>query len=73
MIRLPRTALRDDGHVFSVGADGRLHRHDVAVVRARGEEVLVRGTLTAGERVCVSNLAGASEGMQVRVREVNAS
>jgi RND family efflux transporter MFP subunit len=69
VIRLPREALREDGQVYSVDADGRLRRHGVAVVRARGEEILVRGALNSGERVCVSDLAGAREGMQVRVRE----
>lgn len=73
VIRLPRAALRDDGHVFSVDAEGRLRAHAVEVIRAHGEEVLVRALLATGERVCISDLAGATHGMRVRVREGDAS
>lgn len=73
VIRLPRAALRDDGYVFSVDADGRLRRRAVEVVRARRDEVLVRATLEAGDLVCVSDLSGATDGTQVRVRQEDAS
>jgi RND family efflux transporter MFP subunit len=71
-VRIPRAALRDGGHVFSIDAEGRLRRRDVEVIRARGEAVLVSAPLAAGELVCVSDLAGASDGMRVRVRQEQA-
>ena len=69
VVVLPRAALRDPGHVYSVDAQGRMRRHDVDVIRTRGEEVLVRSDLASGERVCVSDLSVVTEGMQVRTRE----
>jgi RND family efflux transporter MFP subunit len=64
---LPRAALREGDRVLVVDAEDRLHFRDVEVLRTRREEVVISGGLDAGERVCVSPLPAAVEGMSVRV------
>ncbi len=64
---LPRTALRPDGNVWVVDADGRLRIRSVAVLRTDREHVYISSGLSEGERVCVSALEVVSEGMRVRV------
>lgn len=66
VISLPRAALRGDDRVFAVDAGGRLRLVPVEVVRAQGEEILVRASLEEGGLVCVSELPGATEGTRVR-------
>lgn len=68
---LPRRALRGkarsaDAEVMVVDDDGRLSFRPVEVVRTRGDEVVIGSGLTAGERVVVSRLDEAVEGMTVR-------
>lgn len=70
---LPTTALRDDERVFVVDADGRLRIRAVEVLRQRRDEIVVSGGLIAGERVVVTPLRGAVDGMRVRVAEENAA
>jgi RND family efflux transporter MFP subunit len=66
---LPTTALRDDGQVFVVDAEGRLHFRKVEVLRNRRDEIVVGSGLAAGERVAVTPLRGAVDGMHVRLME----
>lgn len=68
VIALPRTALRDEDHVFAVDADQRLRLTPVEVLRAQGDDILVRAALADGSLVCVSSLRGAVDGMRVRTR-----
>ncbi len=68
---LPRRALRGkarsaDAEVMVVDDEGRLSFRPVEVVRTRGDEVVIGSGLTAGERVVVSRLDEAVEGMTVR-------
>ena len=49
-----------------VDDDGRLRFRPVEVVRTRGDEVIVGSGLRAGERVVVSRLDEAVDGMTVR-------
>lgn len=63
---LPRVALRDDRSVFVVDAEGRLRRREVELLRLDRDSVVVGEGLAAGERVMVSSLAAATEGMAVR-------
>ena len=63
---LPRAALRDAHQVWVVGDDDRLHFRDVDVLRVQGNEVVIRAGLEAGERVCISPLQTAVDGMAVR-------
>lgn len=66
-IALPRTALREQDRVLVVDAESRLRYRDVRVLRKEREQVIVDGGLEAGERVCVSPLQVAVDGMRVRV------
>ena len=67
--RLPRAALRGDDRVFVVDAEDRLWRREVEVVRREREHVFVASGLTQGERVCLSPLETAVDGMPVRVHD----
>jgi RND family efflux transporter MFP subunit len=63
---LPTTALHDDDTVYVIDETDRLHVRQVEVVRALRDQVVIGAGLSAGERVCVSTLRGAIDGMQVR-------
>lgn len=70
--RLPRVALREGpsgarDRVLVVDADDRLRFREVEVLRSEREEVVIGEGLAAGERVCVSPLRAAVDGMSVRV------
>jgi RND family efflux transporter MFP subunit len=67
VVVLPRSAMRGAATVLVVDADERLRFRDVDVLRVSHDEVLVRGGLQPGERVCVSPLETAMDGMRVRV------
>lgn len=64
---LPVTALRDGGRVYVIDPEGRLHFRDVEVLRNRREEVVIGKGLAEGERVAITPLRGAVDGMRVRV------
>ncbi len=64
---LPRAALRGRDQVIVVDASDQLQFRTVDLLRATSESILVRGGLESGERVCLSPLETATDGMQVRV------
>lgn len=64
---LPRGALHEDSTVLVLGADHRLGIRAVDVLRLERDEVVVGGGLEAGDKVCVTPLPGAIDGMEVRV------
>jgi RND family efflux transporter MFP subunit len=66
-IVLSSTALRGSDRVWLVDSEDRLRFRTVEVLRRIGEEVVLRSGLAAGDRVCVSPLDPAVDGMQVRV------
>ncbi len=66
---LPRRALRDTDTVWVVDADSLLRIRPVQVLRRERESVLIGDGLLDGERVVVTALAGAADGLKVRVRE----
>jgi len=66
---LPRTALRnDDGNdlVYVVDAEDRLRFKPVEILRTERDEVIIGSGLEPGDRVCVSPMADAVNGMAVR-------
>ncbi len=63
---LPRAALRGEDRVLIVDGEDRLRERRVTVLRADGEQVVVSAGLAAGERVCVSPLETAVDGLRVR-------
>lgn len=66
---LPREALREGGVVWVVDDAGRLRFRPVEVVRVEGDRVLVSRGLSAGDRVVVTRVGAATDGMTVRVAE----
>lgn len=65
VVVLPRNALRNGNRVLVVDAENRLHYRDIDPLRLYRDEVLIRGGLAPGERVCISPLQTAIEGMPV--------
>lgn len=65
VVVMPRNALRNGNRVLVVDADNKLHYRDIEPLRLYRDEVLIRSGLEAGERVCVSPLQTAVEGMLV--------
>lgn len=73
IVVLPRTALQAGGNqVYVVDAEGRMEFRDVEVLRIIGDEVYVSSGLQTGDRVCVSALNNAVDGMTVRTESVGA-
>ncbi len=62
---IPAAALRDGGSVWIMN-DGHLKIRPVEVVRRARDEVVISGGLGPGDRVVLTNLAGAAEGMKLR-------
>lgn len=65
VIVVPRYAMRDANHILVVDADDRLRIRKVDVLRVDGEDVLIQSQLARGERICVSPMQVAVDGMQV--------
>lgn len=65
VIRLPRSALRDDNQVLVIDADNILHFRQVTVLRMEHDEVLIKAGLEDGEQVCISPLQTVVDGMRV--------
>ena len=69
VVSLPRTALRAGDQVLVVDEESRLRFRAVEILRAERDRVIVRSGLREGERVCVSIVETAVEGMKVRTVE----
>ncbi len=73
VVAVPRGALHDNDTVWIVDDENRLHIRTVDIQRRERDEVLVRSGLNAGEKIVLTNLSGAAEGMLLRpqLREGN--
>jgi len=69
VIVVPRYAMRDESHLLVVDSDDRLRTREVEVLRIDRDDVLIRGALAPGERICISPLQVVIEGMAVRPLE----
>ncbi|MEM7217191.1 MAG: efflux RND transporter periplasmic adaptor subunit [Pseudomonadota bacterium] len=65
VVVLPRTALRNDNQVLVVDESDRLHYRDIDLLRLYQNDLLIQAGLHDGERVCVSPLQTAIDGMIV--------
>jgi RND family efflux transporter MFP subunit len=65
----PRAALRLDGRLMVVDRENRLQFRLIEILRLEEERVIFREGLGSGDRVCVSPLEIAVEGMEVRTTE----
>jgi len=64
---IPRAALRGRDQVLVVSDEDRIRWRTVKILRKLSARVLIESGLTAGERVCLTDLEAAIEGMKVRV------
>ncbi len=63
---VPRGALHDNDTLWIVDDENRLHIRPVDILRRERNEVLVRSGLEPGEKLVLTNLSGASEGLLLR-------
>jgi hypothetical protein len=66
---IPRGALRENDTVWVVGEEEKLEIRKVEVVRRDRQNVLIRNHLSDGDRVVLTALQGAANGMKLRPRE----
>ena len=65
VVVLPREALRNDNQVLVVDEEDRLRFRKIEPLRLYQNDLLIRAGLQAGERVCISPIQTAIEGMLV--------
>ena len=65
IVVLPRNALRNGNQVLVVDAEDKLRFRHVTPLRLYGDQVLIQSGLDAGERVCISPIQTAIDGMPV--------
>jgi RND family efflux transporter MFP subunit len=70
--RLPRTALRDNAHIWVAGPDDRLEIREVRPIWRDMHTVLLKEGLRPGDRVVVSDLATPVPGMALEVEKGDA-
>lgn len=62
---LPRSALRGDDTIYVANRDGTLSIRTAHVIEANAEQVIVTSGVEAGERVVISPVRAAAEGMRI--------
>ena len=68
-IVIPRSALRQGSRVLVLDSGNRLHYRPISVLRTERELVIVEDGLQTGERIAVSPMPDAIEGMSVRPKD----
>lgn len=68
VIVMPRRALQDNNMVYVATAQDRLDVRPVQIAWELEDEVLIRPTLEAGDRIITSRVSGIAPGTQLRVR-----
>ena len=66
---LPRIVLRNPDQVLVVDKENRLRFRTVGILRTESDQVIIRSGLEAGERVGISVVEAAVDGMKVHVLE----
>jgi len=66
VVTVPRAAMRGTDQLLVADTDDRLRFRHVQVIRARRDEVVIRSGLEPGDRVIVSSVEAAVDGMEVR-------
>ncbi len=69
---LPRSALRANQQVYVIDGNNRLRSRDVEILRIAEDDVFISGGLSQGDRVCISSLDSAVEGMRIRLENKSA-
>ncbi len=70
---LPRSALRNGNQVLLVDEENQIRLQTVEVLRIADDAVFLGDGVTRGDRICVSALQTAHDGMLVRVLEESAA
>ena len=65
VIRLPRSAMRDNNQVLVVDSENRLHFRQISLLRLEHDDILISEGLNNGELVCISPLQTVVDGMLV--------
>jgi len=73
VIKIPRGALRNGNKVWTVNGENRLLSRPVTVERKLYNHVLISKGLLPGEKVIISALGAAADGMKLRPTEVEES
>lgn len=73
IVRLPRSAMRNDNQVLVVDADNKIRFRKVEPLRLYKDNVLIEGGLQQGEKVCLSTIQTAIDGMSVNPIDDNPS
>lgn len=68
VVPIPAYAIRAGGKVWVVGADDTLEIREVTTARVTADEALVVRGLKAGDRVVLSNITNAVQGMRIEPR-----
>jgi len=68
IVRLPRSVMRGEEQVYVIDAADRLRFRKVEVLRVAQGDVFIKAGLGAKDRVCISSLNSAVDGMLVRVQ-----
>lgn len=66
-VEIPRRALREGNRVLVINDELELQYRDVEVLKRTRDGILLSGGLLAGERICISPLDAATDGMKVRI------
>lgn len=67
VISVPRTALRDNSTVWVMDEENKLRIRPVIVIRYEQGDALVAEGLEDGDRIVLTSLSGAADGMKLRV------
>lgn len=65
---IPRAALRKNDQVLVVDSENKLHFQNVTILRIIDDQAYISAGLNAGDRLCISALDNAIEGMTVRTQ-----
>jgi RND family efflux transporter MFP subunit len=66
VVPVPRGAMHDNDTIWVIDDENRLHIRAVEILRRERDEVLIRSGLETGEKIILTNLSGAAEGMLLR-------
>lgn len=69
VFRIPRVALRDNSTVWIMDKENKLRIRSVTPIRFEKETVILSKGLADGERIVLTNISGAANGMKFRVME----
>ncbi len=64
---IPASALRENNTVWVVNGEDRLNIRPVTVVRREQQRVIISDGLKEGERLVLTTISGAAEGMKLRI------